>query len=87
MRTRVPSATKMMPLPLCTRNAVGATKAAAPPTPSAHADVPLPAIVDTKPVDSEMARRRKPPSSEMSSKPADCDTAMPAGLEKSDVVG
>jgi len=84
-RTREPSATKIMPVPGWTRNALGATKEAEEPTPSAHADVPLPAIVVTMPVVSDIARRREVPSSEMMRRPADCDTAMPTGLEKSDV--
>ena len=87
MRTRGPSATKIMPVPECTRTALGATKAADAPTPSTHADVPFPAIVETKPVASEMARIRLPPSSETIRRPVDCDTAMPAGLEKSDTIG
>ena len=85
LRTREPSATKIMPVPECTRTALGATKAADEPTPSTQAQLPLPAIVDTKPVVSEMARRRLPPSSETTRRPADRDMAMPAGLEKSDV--
>ena len=85
MRTRGPSATKIMPVPECTRTALGATKAADAPTPSTHADVPFPAIVETKPVESEIARRREVSSSETMSRPADGDTAMPAGLEKSEV--
>ena len=84
-RTREPSATYITPLVECTRSALGATNAAAEPTLSAHPDVPLPAIVVTMPVVSEIARRREVPSSETMSRPADGDNAMPAGLEKSDV--
>ena len=84
-RTREPSATKMAPVPEWTRTALGAMKVAAEPTPSAHAELPLPAIVVTKPVESEIARRREVSSSETMSRPADGDTAMPAGLEKSEV--
>ena len=57
LRTRVPSATKMTPLVECTRTAEGEKKAAAAPKPSAHAELPLPAIVDTMPVASDIARR------------------------------
>ena len=87
LRTREPSATKIMPVVEWTRSALGATKEAEEPTPSTHSDVPLPAIVDTKPVESEMARRREVPSSETMSSPADGDSAIPAGLEKRDTTG
>ena len=84
-RTREPSATKIMPVPGWTRNALGATKVADEPTPSAHAELPLPEIVVTKPEESEMARRREVPSSETMRSPTDGESAIPAGLEKSDV--
>ena len=88
-RTSTLSATKMAPSVERTRTAAGAMKADAPPTPSAHALEPLPAMVNVCPASvpvSHTDRRRElpAPSSDTTRKPAG-EMAMPAGAEKSAV--